>query len=104
MFVQMLRSGVVNTRGWACPKPQTVSSHRQVETVDSDGEAAPAPGYRQSFSDAIAAALQNASLNQGPVNFLILFGYSVFKMPQDDMWKNLYTYITIALNNPTSNR
>jgi len=62
-FAQMLRSssgGNVKMRGWAKARaPPTPSPPRQ--TVDSDGEAAPAPGYRQSFSDAIAAALQQAS-------------------------------------------
>lgn len=52
--------------GKARREPRPMSPPRRVvETVDSDGEAAPAPGYRQSFSDAIAAALENASMQTG---------------------------------------
>lgn len=67
---QMLRSSgsTSKPRGWGRPlesKVRPLSPARHMETVDSDGEAAPAPGYRQSFGDAIAAALQATSIHSG---------------------------------------
>lgn len=68
---QMLRSSgsTSKPRGWGKPlvgsQARPSSPPRHMETVDSDGEAAPAPGYRQSFSDAIAAALQATSIQSG---------------------------------------
>lgn len=67
-FAQMLRGSGVKGRGWPSldsrTTPRAPSPTRQLQTVDSDGEMAPAPRYRQSFSDAIATALENASISQ----------------------------------------
>lgn len=73
---QMLRSSgsTSKPRGWGRPlesKVRPLSPARHMETVDSDGEAAPAPGYRQSFGDAIAAALQATSIHSGKPLLLI---------------------------------
>lgn len=80
---QMLRSSgsTSKPRGWGRPlvesKARPLSPPRHMETVDSDGEAAPAPGYRQSFGDAIAAALKATSINSGKPLFLM--GFRVFR-------------------------
>lgn len=71
-FWQMLRnsSGSSGPRGWgmAASKPRVPPSPSPPRhTIDSDGESAPAPGYHQSFSDAIAIALQHASEQKGQI-------------------------------------
>lgn len=78
----MLRSSgsTSKPRGWGRPlesKVRPLSPARHMETVDSDGEAAPAPGYRQSFGDAIAAALQATSIHSGKP--LLLIGLRVLR-------------------------
>ncbi|XP_054266755.1 RING finger protein 10 [Macrosteles quadrilineatus] len=74
-FAQMLRnsSGSSGPRGWgmaaAASKPRVPPSPSPPRhTIDSDGESAPAPGYHQSFSDAIAIALQHASEQKDETN------------------------------------
>lgn len=77
----MLRSSgsASKPRSWGRPlvesKARPLSPARHMETVDSDGEAAPAPGYRQSFGDAIAAALQATSIHSGKP--LLLIGFRI---------------------------
>lgn len=62
----MLRSSVVKPAGWGWSKANSQpSGHTVVETVDSEGESATAPGYRQSFRDAIATVFSNVSTDQG---------------------------------------
>lgn len=86
---QMLRSSgsTSKPRGWGRPlesKVRPLSPARHMETVDSDGEATPAPGYRQSFGDAIAAALQATSIHSGKplllIGFRVLRGYETLKL------------------------
>lgn len=85
----MLRSSgsTSKPRGWGRPlesKVRPLSPARHMETVDSDGEAAPAPGYRQSFGDAIAAALQATSIHSGKplllIGFRVLRGYETLEI------------------------
>lgn len=52
------------TQGCSSPLPHT--------TLDSDAEA-PAPRFHQSFGDAIAIALQQASVHKGKNHLTLLF-------------------------------